>query len=279
MSPIDRELEQALATHAADLIPPADLLDDVEREARGIRRRRGALVGAAALSVLAIAIAVPLAMRESDDAAPAPVPFATEAASPTPTASESPGIGQSFADLGWPARGPRKDDAALAHRALASLTASFDDAHRPQQIGGKLLWAGPLPDGDVVAVLQTAEVRADGERLFVNFYVEPESAVDTVQGVWQRTEVQRPDAGGEPLRVVSAYLDGPQPYIVVVGAPTTGQLEFSTDARRFTSVDTVDGVGAVAVTKNQEWSTYRVRVYDGDGVVVYEGPPDGPAED
>lgn len=283
MSPIDHELEQVLASHADDLAPCGDLLEGVEREARGIRRRRGVLTGAAALSVLAIAVAVPLATRGAGSSDPG-LGFATQGPSAASTPSAEPSrspAGQPFADLGWPPRGPRADDGPLANRALAALLHSFDAGHKPDETGVKMLWAGSLPDGRVVAAMQTAEVRGQEQKLFATFYVEGADASDG--RIVHRTEVtainpQSTQVGDGP-RQLSAYIDGAEDCVVIIGAPGTGQLEFSTDGRRYTTVETVDGVGIIAVTKGEDRAAYRVRVYDGNGVVAYDGPIDLPSDD
>jgi hypothetical protein len=86
MSPIDRELERALARQAGAVSPPADLYAAVTKEAGAMRRRRQIAISGTALSVVALAIAVPLLLRA--DGSGEPRGFTS--AGPTPTASDLP---------------------------------------------------------------------------------------------------------------------------------------------------------------------------------------------
>ncbi|HVE64827.1 MAG TPA: hypothetical protein VNB94_13635 [Mycobacteriales bacterium] len=276
MSPLDRELQRTLAQRASSLTPPGDLLDGVEREARGIRRRRNSLVGTAALSVLAIAIAVPLAMRnaESGDRDPG-TGFATAPPSAAPsTQAPSPATPQR-SRLQWGFRGADSvgEVAGRANQAW-TLDHPATESYHP-------LYSGTLPDRRRIEVFEAVE----STRSFAVFYVEDAdgSSGRIVQGleVVDRNP-QRPAQGKQSLTrlpQVSAYVDGPQDFVVIIGAPTTGQLEFSTDGRRYTTVATAEGTGIVAVTKGEDRAAYRVRVFDGDGVAVYDGPIDLLSED
>jgi len=293
MSPIDRELESTLSQRASGLVPPGDLFDSVEREARSIRRRRGVLIGAAALSVLAIAVAVPLAVRDSVTGgervipateAPAPTASPTPAAEPTPP-PPNPGPKPEFAAVGrlrWPARGSATPppDMAMDGDMMQGAKLWYAEGHQATD-GYTPLWRGALPDGRVVYAFEAIEPT----RSFAVFAVRnaDSTGLRIVQGLEFVDQNPQGPAEGKlsqtRLPQVSAYIDGPQDFVVIVGAPTTGQLEFSTDSRRYTTVETVDGTGVVAVTKGDDQKAYRVRVYDGDGVAVYDGPIDLLRED
>lgn len=272
MSPIDRELEQALAARAGGLTPPGHLFDGVEREARGIRRRRAAVSGAAALSVLAIAVAVPMAVRgggteprppqiaTQPPAPPSPAPAASPGGMPEPTGR--PGV------LGWVPRGTATPPPGMTMDAdmMQGAKRWYSEGHFATESYAPL-WRGTLPDGRVAYVFEAIEPA----RSFAVFVVQAPDGTDLriVHGF----EIQ-------PRRLqISAYVDGPQDFVVIVGAPGTGQLEFSTDGRRYTTVDTDEGTGVVAVTKGEDPKPFRVRAYDGNGVIVYDGPVDLVSED
>ncbi len=264
MSPLDRELERALSARAADLVPPPDLLSGVEREARGLRRRRGVLTGAAALSVLAIAVAVPLAIRDSSPSARSGF-VATQEPSPSasPSALTPP---PTEPTLGWAKRGPLSspDELRLPDRIQDTLNREPD---LPPSHAWSLLWAAPLPDGRVAAAIEHWSSPA-----YTTFYVE--EADGSGGRLLHRREITN-------LRTwqVSAYVDGVENYVVVVGAPTTGQIEFAADGRTYAGVKTAHGVAIVDVTKGGDRTAYRIRLHDSDGAVVYEGPIDLLSED
>lgn len=286
MTPIDRELEQALSAHATELTPPGDLFAGVERKARGIRRRRNAAVGAGALSILAIAVAIPLAVGGTEsDPAPRPAPFATQPASPTaaPTAvlapTRPPDGPMAASRLGWEPRGQSSE--SLLARAVDAWVVDH-----PDTVGYYPLFSAPLPDKRMVMAFEAVE--APGDLSYAVFYVEePDgSAGRIVQGLEIVDRNPQGPAEGKQsqtrLPQISAYIDGEQNFVVIVGAPTTGQVMFSTDGRRYTDVDSYEdagGVGVVAVTTGEERKDYRVRMYDGDGVEVYDGPIDLLSED
>jgi hypothetical protein len=109
MSPIDRELERALARQAGAVSPPADLYAAVTKEAGAMRRRRQIAISGTALSVVALAIAVPLLLRRGDGSGE---PRGFTSAGPTPTASDLPTTDATTEPTTEPTVGPSPTDSA-----------------------------------------------------------------------------------------------------------------------------------------------------------------------
>ena len=177
MSPLDRELEQALARRAEPVTPPADLLGGVERKATSIRNRRRALSAATGVAVLALVAGTTFALRpdkqETGFAPPGPTAPVEPSPSTEPTPSTEPSppptSTQAVYYVGDTTNGPRLyrefrrvQGPSPAHAALLAML------HEP-----------PL-DSDYTSVWPTATealtVSVDGDVATVDLGVEARNA-------------------------------------------------------------------------------------------------------
>jgi hypothetical protein len=260
MSPLDNELRQTLAQHAADVDSTNDLLTGVESRARSMRRRRLSAAGVSGVAVIAAVVTVGVTVIGGNGADRVHVRIGTTPSSsasnqPSPSPTALPG---SAGAMGWPLVGADPTwvqwDAVV--RSLApQLPTGFGPIGVPHAIGagdtdGGLVAVFVVPAGDHLvagAVLRTAP----GAAVAVHD-VAPDGDVPYV-GV-----VVRVQGGGGSVD------DG-----VVVGAPTTGQILFKLPGE--SAFRPVDG-GA-----DPRWATVtlghvsagqpvaQVRVLDGDG--------------
>jgi hypothetical protein len=253
MSPIDNHLREALTRHAADAPAEADWFTAVEVRARAMHRRRIALVSGASAVVLAGAVVGGLAIASGDQdrVVVPPLDNSSPSASPTPSPSESV---QHRDVLGWPTRsGP------------GTATLDFAD---------DVLWGGELPDGTFVVVSQVVD---DAGNVRARASI-TEAGIDrySIDGAALKPEVTN--------EVSFVLPGGAYPWVLVIGAPTTGQIEYAADGTSYEPVDTVDGWALFPRTGPGPGSTDgdRIRVLDGDGDLdhpLYEGPIDtGPSE-
>ena len=272
MSPLDNELRRTLTQHASDVDATSDLWAGVEHRARVIHRRRvafGGVTGAAVVAAVVVvgvnvtggsnaAKLVPIEPGPSNSAAPSPSPVVTATSSPLARmpVTEWPRVGADATWVNW--------DAVLASMP-AQMPSGFEPLGEPAVIG-----SGDT-DGGAVAVFV---VKAGGH---------------LVAGAVLRS---KPD---EAIAVHDIATDGDVPYVgvvvrvsasggavddgIVVGAPTTGQIEFKLPGE--SSFHAVEG-GAdprwAAVTLGQVRPgepVAQVRVLDGDGNLDksrYTGP-------
>jgi hypothetical protein len=258
MSPIDSHLRDALTRHAAEAPTEADWFNAVERRAHAMRRRRIAVVSSAAAVVLAGGVVGGLALT-GDGQDRVVVPPLNPGNSSTPTPSHNPGDlsdDQPPHVLTWPYR---SGDGAAA----------LDPAGAVHP-----LWGGKLPTGTTVVIGQYVDDAGDVRaRAWID-----EQGVDpyTVDGA-----VIHPATTSE----VSFVLPGEAyPYVLVIGAPTTGQVEYAADGTSYEPMETVEGWALFQRTGPGPGSTDgdRIRVLDGNGDLdhpLYEGPIDtGPSE-
>jgi len=255
MSPLDTELRHTLAERAADVDGGTDLWVRVEQRARVLHRRRVAAGGAAGAVVVAAVVVVGVGVAGGNQADrvvpshPGPLPSTTTAQ--TPTAGRD-------SVAAWPAVGADptwvKWD-AVVQSMPAQMPSGFAPLGTPHVIGSGDADGGPvavfvIPVGDHLvagAVLRSApdvavavhDIPTDGDVPYVGVVVHVQASGGQVD-------------------------DG-----VVVGAPTTGQIEFRLPGE--SAFHPVEG-GAdprwAAVTLGHVTPgepVAQVRVLDGDG--------------
>lgn len=285
MSPLDSELREALHRRAERVtFDSADPVVGVERRARAIRRRRVAgTVAGAAVALAAVAVVVPgviggtgIDRRHADTLRPAggssPAPSAP-AAAPTPTATATSTDPVAQGDpvnlLGWP-------DSRLSAGTPAELDPearqAWGTAHNvpPDEVFTAPLWSGRLPTGDWVYALQAWTNSGSGRPIAhtVFFQWPGPGRGFLVQDL--RTKV---DAAGHSAEVSAVVAGQATPYIVVVGAPTTGQVRYAADGTTFRAVATQEGAAVFPRT-----GSVTIEVYNGDGIVTFRGQVDlGPS--
>jgi hypothetical protein len=257
MSPIDSHLRDALARHAAEAPTEADWFNAVERRALGMRRRRIAAVSSAAAIVLAGGVVGGLAVTGGgEDRVVVPPLNPGNSATPTPEPSDTAPPTSDGRYLTWPYRS-------------GDGTEALDPAGAVHP-----LWGGKLPTGTTVVIGQyvddAGEVRA---RAYIDEQgVEPYTVDGAVIDPAKTVEVSFVLPG-------EAY-----PYVLVIGPPTTGQIEYAADGTTYEPMETVDGWALFKRTGPGPGSTDgdRIRVLDGNGDLdhpLYEGPIDtGPSE-
>lgn len=278
MSPLDNELRRTLTQHASDVDATSDLWTSVEHRARVIHRRRVAVGGVSGAVVVAAVVVVgvnvtggsnaaklvPLDTGPSSSASPSPSP----SVSPSPVAS--PTIGPVAVPVSqWPPAGETPTwvnwDGVL-QSLPAQMPTDFTPLGEPTAIG-----SGDTDGGPVAVFVVKA-----GDHLVAGAVLK--------------------SAPGEAVAVHDIATDGDVPYVgvvvhvrapgggvddgVVVGGPTTGQIEFKLPGE--SSFHAVEGGGA-----DPRWATVtlgqvqpgepvaQVRVLDGDGNLDqprYAGP-------
>lgn len=250
MSPIDDELRTMLRTHADDMPTEHDLMAVVETRARSIHRRRVAVATTTGgLAVAAVAMAGSLALTGSahDSLRTRPVPPGLE---PSATASAAPSADRL---LDWPLR-ENTPGVALSYV-------------------GNPLWAGFSPRHDLLIVGQAPQ--ADGS---VNSQISV-SPANGGQGYALMYGTIAP--GTKQLSFIIG--SGKTSYVVVVGAPETGQIRYAADGKNFRPEDTVQGVAVFprTWTRTSPLVEDAIEVLDGNGDVdhpLYRGPIDpGPS--
>jgi len=255
MSPIDDELRSLLHARADVLTPAADPLGGVERRARRMRRNRvAASVVGTAVAVAAIAVAVPalVAGRGGDDS----TQFATQLPSPASTQSVL-----STAALDprhpWAYRG---DPAVLRNGNLETFQRDWGVKH-PGSVLTPLFGQVYEPSGQrEVAFVATGS----GEDRW-GFVTSSEGG--------SAFPVDESLAAG--ATVLMAALPGDEVRrLLVLAAPTTGQIAYAADGQTFRDYPGVDA-GVAFVPLEGDTSHAVVRVLDGDGDLdhpVFEGP-------
>jgi hypothetical protein len=257
MSPIDNHLRDTLNEHATEVADGGDLFAAVEQRARTMHRRRVAWASGATAVVLAGGVLGGVTLFGTDqDTVKAPIGndgngTPTPSATPTPSESAPPGPVAERSFLQWPYR----EGDGVAAAELAYL-----DEHS--------LWGGAVGDAIVVIGQQ-----ADGAgNVRARAWVSTHGETYQLEGA-----VLKPAVTSE----VSFVLPGDAyPFVLVIGAPTTGQIQYAEDAETFRDVPEMrDGW---ALFKRTSDGNDRIRVLDGDGDLdhpAYEGPIDtGPSE-
>lgn len=269
MSPLDSELRRTLAQHASDVDAGADLWVQVEHRARVIHRRRMAFGGATGAAVVAAVVVVGANMTGGSNAARLvpldPSPSNAAVAPPSPTSSPSvsnanpPQLPNGRVPVtAWPRVGTDPTwvqwDAVLQSMP-AQMPSGFAPLGSPHVVG-----TGDTDGGPVAVFVVNA-----GNHLVAGAVLKslPGAAVAVHDIPWDGdvayvgVVVRVPSPGGE-------IDDG-----VVVGAPTTGQIEFKLPGQA--------GFHAVEGGTDPRWATVtlgtvqpgepvaQVRVLDGNG--------------
>lgn len=279
MSPLDKELHDALVRHADDVPAQADLFADVERRARGIRRRRtAAVVGGAAVLVAAVAVVVPTVLDSSrhDDGR---ARFAVSgSASPSATPSPSSPVVTPTDVMSWPTVGETAGGDSRWHTlSIQALNA------RAAQV-----WPGATVDR--LTPLWRGVDKQNHEVVLVVGHVAGTAQAHYVAGAWvdngdnSETFTALHDIERDP-GAVSAWIDGPGPdpgTVIVVGAPGTGQISYRVPGGVWQPVEHVDGAKF-----GERWAAFpralvptpgqvvdQVQVLDGNGDLghpLYQG--------
>jgi hypothetical protein len=263
MSPIDTELRRTLTQRASEVQVAEDLWLGVEQRARALHRRRVAFGGVTGAAVVTAVVLIGVNVTgggQADKPVPLnPRPSSSAASTPSPSASPTMG-GSRMAVTEWPLVGADptwvKWDVVLRSMP-AQMPSDFAPLGAPHIVG-----SGDT-DGGAVAVFV---VRA-GAHLVAGAVLE--------------------SAPGKAVAVHDIASDGDVPYVgvvvhvpapgasvddgVVVGAPTTGQIEFKLPGEStFHAVEGGTDPRWAAVTLGQVRPgdpAAQVRVLDGDGNV------------
>lgn len=268
MTPIDDELRHLLSARANDVVPGPDPLTGIERRAGRMRRNRTvAAIAGSAVAVAAIALAVPTLLPDHDDAA-------QMATTPTPTTSApTPIAGAAVLDPAHP----------WAYRGVPTLARSTELASLRAE------WTAKHP-GSAAPQPLFGQVYEPSQRPEIVFVAGDRWGMATSSAAGWAFPVDQPLAAG--TRVLMAALPGDEvPRLLVVAAPSTGDISYAPDGRSFSSVPMVQpGVAFHAL--EGDTSQDVVRVLDGDGDLahpVFQGaapdlarptasPPGRPAE-
>jgi hypothetical protein len=255
MSPIDNHLRDTLSQYAGDVSDDVDRFAAVERRARALHRRRVAWASGATAVVLAGGVLGGLSLtgNDPDTVQIPPVTQGSETPTPEPSGSEAPPAVDESQYLDWPYR----HDNCCPAGELAYL-----DKHS--------LWGGVVGDALVVIGQQADE------------------AGNVRAHAWVTENGSTYELEGAPLKPavtneVSFVLPGgAYPWVLVIGAPTTGQIEYAADGTTFEPVDPAEMHDGWALFKRTGDENDRIRVLDGNGDLdhpLYEGPIDtGPSE-
>lgn len=255
MSPIDDELRNVLHRRADALAPSPDPLVGVERRARAMRRNRvAAAVAGTALAVAAVAFAVPTLLPDRDGTVQ---PGTSQSA--VPSASPTTSFGPSSLDPAhpWAYRG---DPAVLANGNLDTLRRDWAAKHPGSTVSplfGQVYEPSKKPE--IVFVSHAA----DGDRWGV--------ATSSESGIEFLVDEQL-----EPgATVLMAALPGDEVRrLLILAAPTTGQISYAADGSTWRDYPGVDA-GVAFVPLEGDTSHAMVRVLDGDGDLdhpVFQGP-------
>lgn len=261
MSPIDDELRAVLHTRADGLSPAADPLAGIERRARRIRRNRvAASVAGSALVVAAIAVAVPsLIPDRGDDSSQVAVSTEPSPAEPSPAAAAPGALDPAHP---WEYRGEAKLGTGSL---LTSLRAEWNAKHPGAALTplyGEIFESSQQPQITFVST-------GGGDDRW--------GVATSSEAGWSflHDEVLAPDTKA----LLTALPADEVPRLLVVAAPTTGQLEYAKDGSTFNPIaGAAPGVGYAPL--EGDTSRDAVRVLDGNGDIdhpVFEGPaPDAP---
>lgn len=284
MTPIDDELRTSLHRRADALAPPADPLAGIERRAGRIRRRRVATAMAGtAIAVAVVAVAVPAGISQLSSSPTSggfagggpPTPPPPPTVIPTPPTVPPPNPPPNLLD--WPARGGLDSAPAAATAAAlgAEVSRQWAAKHGAGSAGNKL-WEAALPGGGAAGVWQmwtwgsrtaytvVGQRLPDGLTFIVSDQVTPKG-----------------------VKEISSVLQGGAfPHVVVLGAPTTGQISYAADGGRLRPVEHLQGfVGS------DGWAVFDrtgpaidqkapdlIELLDGNGRRIYRGQIDlGPS--
>ena len=238
-------------------------------------------IGASVLAVAAIAVAVPLLRGDAEtrpvgSSGDAPsAPTASTEASPSAAASSAPreasepaGHGSSALPgnvLDWPGRGAESDVIDDMHRAYARSRG--DGA---PETSAKVLFASDDDSGTRFVLAQMwvpGDERADTVGYVASAYAQPELQL----------KARLAKDAAVVAMLVPRSRGQENDTLVVVPRPGAGQVEYAADGRSFRRVgesqDYLDGV--VLVDRAPTADADQVRVLDGDGRVLFEGPVRG----
>lgn len=255
MSPLDDEL-RSLLHRRADAVPPsADPLAGIERRAGRMRRNRVlASVVATSMAVAAIALAVPSLVADPHRGDGDGTRFASSA----PSADPSPAAPGAFdPQRPWAYRG---DAALVAPRELSSLQAEWGARHPGSTLTPLF---GHVYEPSAKPEIAFSATGGDGDRLGV--------ATSSDAG-WTFEADQPLTAGATVLMVVLAGDEVRR--LLVLAAPTTGQIAYAVDGETFRDYPGLD-VGVAFIPLEGDTSHAVLRVLDGDGNLdrpVYDGP-------
>lgn len=269
MSPLDNELRQTLTRHASDVDATSDLWTSVEHRARVIHRRRVAFGGVTGAAVVAavVVVGVNVTGASNADKLVSVTPGPSNSVSPSAVASPTLG-GIAVPVTEWPRVG---GDATWVNwdAVIASMPAQMPSGFTP--LGQPTVIGSGDTDGGAVAVF----VIQAGGHLVAGAVLrsKPDEAV-AVHDI--------ADDGDVPCVGVVVHVSAPGGAVddgVVVGAPTTGQIEFKLPGEpSFHAVEGGTDPRWAAVTLGPVQAgepVAQVRVLDGDGNVDkprYTGP-------
>jgi hypothetical protein len=275
MTPIDDELRVSLRRQAEGVPPLADPLAGIERRAGRIRRRRvAAAVAGTALAATIVVVGAPAVTHLvtsqppsgfAGGSSPAPATATpNDRADPTPPANL----------VRWPTRvaaGPLGTDQSLE----AGITREWAAKHGADSRSNKL-WGAGLPDGGVAGIWQ--------------FWTPGSPSAYTVVGQRQPdglTFIVMDQVTPMGVKEISSVLAGGAfPHVVVLGPPTTGQISYAADGRRFRPVEHLQGFlggdGWAVFDRTGPGTSTRlpdlIQVLDGNGRRIYQGELDvGPS--
>jgi hypothetical protein len=272
MTPIDDELRTSLHRRADALAPPADPLAGIERRAGRIRRRRVATAVAGTGLVVAVAVPVAIGQLQNSSSSGRFAGGGQRTTPPTtqPTTPTSPP--QNL--VNWPARS-RLDSVTAEAGLVAAVTRQWTAKHGVESTSDNL-WMANLPGGGAAGIWQFWEL---GSR--TAYTVVGQRLADGL------TFIVLDQVTPKGVREISSVLQGGAfPHVVVLGPPTTGQIRYAADGRRFRPVERLQGfVGT------DGWAVFDrtgpaigqqqpdlVEVLDGDGRRIYRGQIDvGPS--
>lgn len=261
MSPLDNELRHTLSEHATDVDDSPDLWVRVEHRAQVMHRRRlaaGGVVGTAVLAAIVVVGVNITSGNQADRLVPA-TPTPSSSMQPSPSATPVPTLpGGHVPVTAWPTVG--SDPGWVQWNAVVrSLPAQMPQGFAP--LGGPVVIGSGDTDGGPVAVF----VIPAGHHLVAGAVLR--SAPDVAVGVHDI-----PTDGDVPYVGVVVQVSAPGGTVddgVVVGAPTTGQIEFKLpDEPDFHSVDSGSDPRWATVTLGRVQPgqpVAQVRVLDGDG--------------
>jgi hypothetical protein len=262
MTPLDEELRSLLNSRADLLSPSPDPLAGIERRAKRMRRNRvAASVAGTALAVAAIAVAVPSLVpdRGGNDGVFATTPPSSQASASPASSGQLPPSALDPQNP-WDYRGNR---AVIKGNELVTLQSE---------------WATANPGATLTPLY--GEIFGSSQQPQVTF-------VSTGGGADRWGVATSSHAGWTwlyvaPLAYGTEALMAPLPAdevwrLLIVAAPTTGQIEYAKDGRTFAPLTGVaaDIPGVAYAPLEGDTSTDAVRVLDGNGDIrnpVFVGP-------
>ncbi|MCU1675222.1 MAG: hypothetical protein JWN77_3335 [Frankiales bacterium] len=264
MSPIDDELRSMFSSRADVLAPAADPLAGIERRAKRMRRNRVvASIAGTALAVSAAAVAVPALMPESGSRSEV-VPATSADPSVAPSPSRNAAFPAAGLDPGAP-WGYRGDPALIAGDNVASLQQEWRAVDHPTSTVTPLYGHVYEPSGRTEIVFL-----ASGKGVYTW------GLATSGDAGWKFPFHETFEAGATALL---AALPGDEvPRLLVVAAPSTGEIGYATSGKAFSSLP-MPYPGIAFRGLEGDTSADAVRVLDGDGDEsnpVFEGPAPDP---